>query len=249
MRRRFSWARFRPKTVSGRDRLRAGLLLGGAAVAGYMVTCVAYPAPLIARDHAVARVLGLPVEEAEQELQAQGFKVRREGEEADPVIPAGRVVWQDPPPETSLQPGAVVQVTVSSGPAPVTVPDVVAFEAAQARQVIEAAGLKIGDVDTIASAVEAGVIVSTRPGTGATRPPGSPIDLIVSRGPADIRIPDVIGLKQEDARQRIEAAGLRVGTVGTRPARRNPPGIVLEQRPAGGVLASHNGRINLVISQ
>lgn len=238
-----------PGTVKGRERLRTGLILGGAALAGYLVTCVAYPTPLMTRDDAVVRVLGLPIAEAEKELEQQGFKSKIEGEEADPVIPAGHVVWQDPPPEVTLPAGATVQLTLSSGPSPVTVPDVVAFELDQARLVVEAAGLRVGSVDSIPSSSEAGVIVTTRPGTGAGRTAGSAVDLVVSKGPADIRIPDVIGLKQEEARQRLEAARLKVGSITTRPSRRGGAGIVIEQRPAAGVLSPLDGRVNLVISQ
>src|ERR1041385_778067 len=57
-----------PATVRGRNRLRAGLLLVGAALAGYLVTCFAYPAPLESHDREVGRLLGLPLEIARQEL-------------------------------------------------------------------------------------------------------------------------------------------------------------------------------------
>ncbi len=239
--------RLLPVTVQGRDRLRTALILGGAVLAGYLVTCVAYPAPLMVRDREVSRVLGLPVGEAQKVLEQQGFKVKLDGEDADPVIPAGHVSWQDPAAQTVLPRGAVVRLTASSGPAAVSVPDVIAFELDQARQVVTAAGLKVGDVDTVPSGTEAGIILSTRPPTGSHRQPGSAIVLVVSRGPADLRVPDVLGLRQEDARQRLEAAGLRVGIVTRRPERR-PPGFVVEQKPGAGVLSPHEGRVNLVIS-
>lgn len=237
-----------PTTVRGRDRLRIGSILVSATLLGYLMTCVAYPAPLIPRDYAVPRVLGLPLAAAEKELAVQGFRTKLDEETPDPVVPAGHVLWQDPPPESDVARGIVVTLTVSSGPGPVFVPDVVAFESDQARQVLEAAGLRIGHVDTVANAAEAGVIVATRPGTGASRPPGGAIDLIVSRGPADIRVPDLVGLRQEEARERLESAGLRLGTITTRPARRAPVGVVVDQRPGGGTLAPHEGRVSLVIS-
>jgi beta-lactam-binding protein with PASTA domain len=240
--------RFWPATVPGRDRLRIILILAGAALAGYLVTCVADPAPLIPRDREVARVLGLPLPEAEKELDEQGFKPKVEGEDADPVIPAGHIVWQDPPPETTLPGGTTIHLTVSSGPAAVSVPDVISFELDQARQVMDAAGLRIGTIDSIPSSSEPGMIIATRPPVGSSKPPGSAVDIVMSKGPADIRVPDVVGLKQEDARDRLEAAGLKVGLVTSRSAGRNPVGIVLEQRPGAGALSPHEGRVSLVIS-
>jgi serine/threonine-protein kinase len=234
--------------VQGRDRLRIGAILTGATLLGYFLTCVAYPAPIIPRDHAVPRVLGLPLEAAQRELANQGLRAKLDEPSADPVVPVGHILWQDPPPETELTEGSVVTLTVSSGPGAVAVPDLMAFELPQARRVLEAAGLRVGDIDTVANVAEAGVIVATRPAGGASRAPGGAVDLIVSRGPAEIRIPDLVGLPQEQARERLESAGLRLGTITTRPDKRGQPGVVLEQRPAGGTLAPHEGRVSLVIS-
>lgn len=243
-----SWRALWPVTVQGRDRLRIGAILTGATLLGYFLTCVAYPAPIIPRDHAVPRVLGLPLEAAQRELANQGLRAKLDEPSADPVVPVGHILWQDPPPETELTEGSVVTLTVSSGPGPVAVPDLMAFELPQARRVLEAAGLRVGDIDTVANVAEAGVIVATRPAGGASRAPGGAVDLIVSRGPAEIRIPDLVGLSQEQARERLESAGLRLGTITTRSDKRGQPGVVLEQRPAGGTLAPHEGRVSLVIS-
>src|ERR1041385_1263584 len=237
-----------PTTVKARDRLRAGLILGAAALGGYLLTCVAYPAPVMPRDHPVARVLGLPQSEAEKELNQAGLKPRIEPDATDPVIPAGHIVWQDPPPGTVLPRGALVHLTASSGPAPIAVPDVTGFEVEQARQVIEAAGLRLGDVDTVPNAAEAGVVVSPRPGTGATRPPAAPVGLIVSKGPADIKVPDVVGLDQEEARKRLEGAGLKVGKVRSRD-NRGKPGQVLQQRAGAGGFIPRESRMDLVIGK
>lgn len=237
-----------PTTVQGRDRLRIGSILVGATLLGYFLTCVAYPAPLISRDQAVPRVLGLPRAAAEKALDVQGFRTKVDEEMPDPIIPAGHILWQDPPPETELTRGSAVTLTVSSGPGPVSVPDVIAFDPAQARQILEAAGLRIGSIDTVANVAEAGVIVATRPAAATSRAPGGAVDLVVSRGPADIRIPDLIGLRQEEAREKLESAGLRLGAITMRPARRGPVGVVLDQRPASGALAPNEGRVSLVIS-
>ena len=235
-----------PASIKARDRLRTGIILASAALAGYLLTCVAYPAPLMTRDHPVDRVLGLPLAEAQKELGQAGLKAKVDAEEPDPVIPAGHVAWQDPPPGTLLPSGALVHLTPSSGPAPVSVPDVGGFEIDQARQVLDAAGLRVGEIDTVANSLEAGVIVATRPPSGTTRPPGSKIGLVISKGPADIRVPDLTGLEQEEARRRLENSGLRVGRIAHRDGR--TPGVVLQQRPAAGIMAPRESRVDLVIS-
>jgi serine/threonine-protein kinase len=244
---RRSWL---PRTVKGRERLRTATILVAALGLGYLVTCVAYPAPLVSSDVAVERVLGLPLEEAREELVGQGFRVRVENPVSDPVIPTGHVVWQDPPPATQLPKGtAVVSLVPSSGPAPVPVPDVAGFDLELARQVVAAAGFRIGSVDSLVSPTEPDVVIATRPETGTFRPPGSPLDLVVSRGAADIRVPNLVGTAREDARQRLEQVGLKLGSISTRAAGRAPPGLIVDQRPGAGILSPRGARVNIVVSQ
>jgi serine/threonine-protein kinase len=237
-----------PKTIPGRRRLTALVTLLGAGAAGYLTTCALYPRPLLRADRPVARVVGLPVAEAEAELNRLGFKAKVSGEEPDPDIPEGHVMWQEPPADLVVPSGTTIQLVRSAGPAPVPVPDVTAFDLEDARRVVTAAGLKVGEVDSVPSQVESGVVVASRPGPGVGRPPGTSIDLVVSRGPASIRVPNVVGLPTTEARERLEGAGLAVGRV-ERVSRRGPPGTVLEQRPAAGAMSARNGRVDLVVSE
>jgi serine/threonine-protein kinase len=108
--------------------------------------------------------------------------VRVEGERANPVVPQGAVLWQDPPPETVVPPNNTVQLVLSGGPAPVNVPDVVGLSLPYAKSIIEAAGLKLGRVDRVTSGQEAEVVLSVRPPPGNGRPAGSRVELLVSTG-------------------------------------------------------------------
>lgn len=238
-----------PRTVAGRRRLLAVLMVVAALLAGYIVSMLIFPAPLVSRETPVARVIALPAEEAERRLTDQGFRPRVEERETDPTIPAGHVMWQDPPPGVELPPGTLVRLAVSEGPASVVVPDVTEFMAHQAVRIIQAGGLRVGAVDSVAGAQPAGVVLSTRPSVGTSRPSGSAVDLIVSRGPASIRVPNVVGMDRIEARAAIEAAGLRVGTITARTNRRQPSGRVLEQRPGAGTLSPVDARINLIVAR
>jgi beta-lactam-binding protein with PASTA domain len=93
------------------------------------------------------------------------------------------VVWQDPPPDMVMPPGTAVQLVLSAGPAPVTVPDVVGLSQPYAERIVEAAGIKIGSVDIVGGGQEAGVVLATRPPSGHGRPRGTTVDLVVSGGP------------------------------------------------------------------
>lgn len=158
--------------------LVALVALIGYAISGYWIS----PDAVFASEHAVPRVLELPVADARERLGELGFRVRVDGERANPVIPRGAVVWQDPPPETVVPPNGTVYLVLSGGPAPVPVPDVVGLSLPFAQAVIEAAGLKLGRVERVTSGQEADVVLSVRPPPGNGRPPGSRVELLVSAG-------------------------------------------------------------------
>jgi eukaryotic-like serine/threonine-protein kinase len=158
--------------------LVALVALIGYLLSGYWIS----PDAVFASEHAVPRVLELPVADAREQLGQLGFRVRVEGERANSSAPQGAVVWQDPPPETVVPPNSTVQLVLSGGPAPVNVPDVVGLSLPYAESIIKAAGLKLGRVDRVTSGQEAEVVLSVRPPPGNGRPPGSTVELLVSTG-------------------------------------------------------------------
>jgi serine/threonine-protein kinase len=175
----FDWTRGSPWRRFVRDLGLVAL----TALAGYVITAYwVAPDTMLASEHSVPRVLELSAERARGELSGLGFRVRVEGQRPSPDVPRGAVVWQDPPPETVLPPGSTVQLTLSDGPAPVTVPDVIGLSLPYAEKILQAAGIKVGSVDTVRAAPEAGVVMSVRPPPGNGRPRGSSVDLLVSGG-------------------------------------------------------------------
>jgi serine/threonine-protein kinase len=152
----------------------------GYAVSAYWMT----PGSVTGDEHAVPRVLDRPADEASAALAAAGFRPRIDGERASPSVPRGAIAWQDPPPGTALTPNAVVQLAVSAGPTPAVVPDVIGFARPYAEKVVEAAGMRVGRVDTVRGDVaEAGIVIATRPSPGNGRPRGSTVDFVVSGPP------------------------------------------------------------------
>jgi len=235
------------QTVRGRRLLRNGLIIAGAALAGYLVSFRMYPAPLFSSDHSVPRVLDLGITEAQQRLTENGFRVRVRDEEPDFRAVRGRVIWQDPPPGTITPEGATVELVPSAGPATIIVPDVDGFDADHAREVIQAAGLTLGQEDSVTTAQDRGSVVATRPSAGVSRPPGTAVDLVLSSGPLPTGVPSVLGMGLQDARRVLERAGLAVGEVRTRSGS-GPIGVVLEQEPASGGRLVRGGRVGLVVS-
>jgi beta-lactam-binding protein with PASTA domain len=165
----------------GRQLLRDVMLLSGLFTLAFgLAYVVLSPGPVIASSHAVPRVLELSADSAERELEAAGFRPRRGEGRLHPLLADGTVIWQDPPAGTVLTAGSTVMLTVSEGLALYPVPDVLQFPASLARQVVEAAGLRIERVDSVPNRAPRGTVIETRPAPGSARPLGSGVVLVVS---------------------------------------------------------------------
>jgi hypothetical protein len=172
------------RAVASRRIVRDTLVLAIVFGVGYVAASAwLSPVPLITSDHAVPRVLDLTAGEAQRRLVALGFRVKVEDEEPHPSVPRGHIVWQDPPPGVVLTQNSTISISPSAGPLGVPVPDLVGLAQPQAETILAAAGLKRGEVDTIAADPEPGIVVATRPAAGVTRTPGSTVVLVVSGRP------------------------------------------------------------------
>ena len=172
-----------PSALPSNRLLRDGVLVLVTFAVGYAISALwISPSSVLGSDHPVPRVLGLMDAEARKKLTDQGFRVRPGGERASPAVPRGAVVWQDPPPGMVLPPNTTVEIVMSAGSAPVTVPDVVGLALSSAEKIITAAGAKVGTVDTVQTSGEPGIVIATRPGAGNGRPRGTAVDLVVGSG-------------------------------------------------------------------
>ena len=73
-------------------------------------------------------------------------------------------------------------LTISTGPARVSVPDVVGLDEESARQELETAGFDVQVVDEPTEAVEEdGIVLDQDPAGGSSRPKGSVVTITVSR--------------------------------------------------------------------
>ena len=93
-----------------------------------------------------------------------------------------------------------------------------------------------------------GSVISQNPSGGSSAAPGSAVDLVISLGPADVVVPDVVGLPQGLAESSIVSANLLVGAVTTANSDTVPAGDVISQNPGGGSSVPPGTLVDLVIS-
>ena len=199
----------------------------------------------------VPGVLGALYQDAVNAISSAGLVLGAVSYQCDNLVATGAVITQTPPPMSSVEPGSAVDLVISTGPCPVTVPDVVGQTQSAAETAITSAGLVVGTVTTQCDdVVPAGAVISQNPVAGASVQPGSAVDLVVSTGPCPVTVtvPDVVGLDQASAEALITSAGLVVGTVYQFCSPSVPAGEVFGQLPAAGTLVAPGSTVDISVS-
>jgi beta-lactam-binding protein with PASTA domain len=159
------------------------------------------------------------------------------------------VISESPVAGTSVSTGSAVNIVVSTGPAPVVVPNVVGDTQAAATTAITGAGLVLGTVTTQnSSTVASGDVISESPVAGTSVSTGAAVNLVVSTGAAQVAVPNVVGDTQAAATSAIIAAGLAVGTVSTASSSTVASGNVISESPSAGTSVNSGSAVNLVVS-
>ena len=139
---------------------------------------------------AVPNVVGSSYDVAAAQLQSAGFTVGRVDVESD--RPAGEVVDQSPPGNSTASKGSSVTLSVSQGPTTVTVPDVSLQTVADARATLRAAGFKVAVTrqDTDDESLD-GLVMSQDPAGNTQADPKSVVTLTVGTyvPPPDVTTP------------------------------------------------------------
>lgn len=96
----------------------------------------------VSRGIDVPPVAGRTVDDARQALEALGLTVNIVEVESDSVD-KGLVISQNPDTGATLSAGSVVELTVSTGPPGIEIPNVVGMRVREAREALEEAGFKV----------------------------------------------------------------------------------------------------------
>jgi eukaryotic-like serine/threonine-protein kinase len=165
------------------------------------------------------------------------------------TVAAGNVISQTPTQGSRVDGGAHVNIVVSSGPASAALGNVEGLTAAQAVAQLRAAGFKPTSKTQPSATVAQGHVIGTNPPAGTELQVGSPVAVLVSSGPAQVHVPDVIAEPQAAAEAALTAAGLTVGTVTHQATAGQTVGNVLSQSPRPGASLPAGGSVNVTVAQ
>lgn len=200
----------------------------------------------------VPTVLNLNQSQAINELERRGLKANISLTEESDEYEIGKVMSQDPNPNSKVERGTQVNLVISKG-REVEVPDLRNMTIAQAEEVLKEAGLRLGRTLTQKSdSVEKDLIISQDPRSYSKLQAGTEIDVTVSTGPdgrvETIEVPNVLGHTEQDARSILNKAGLTIKNVNYYNSDNTGQGLVMNQSIAGGVRVAKDSQIEISIS-
>ncbi|HYD09976.1 MAG TPA: PASTA domain-containing protein [Acidimicrobiales bacterium] len=181
---------------------------------------------------------------AEALLEDAQLTLGEVADEASETIPLGEVTgWSVDGVEkpTEVPKFSAVDIRISTGPAPRTVPDLRGAPADQARADLEEMGLVVAPIEEFSDDVEAGRVIATRPGSGEQLNKGDTVELVVSKGPDLVEVPNVIGMSLDEALDVLERSDFNVEAEGP------PRGRVFESDPSAGTRARRGGTVTIYL--
>jgi serine/threonine-protein kinase len=193
-------------------------------------------------------VINMAAAQARAELADAGLGY----DEGKPVysetVAAGSVVRTDPGGGERILDGGTVTVFLSLGAERYEVPALRGMTLDQAQQALARDHLEQGDVtERYNERVAEGVVLSSDPAAGTELKRGATVDLVVSKGPKPIKVPDFTGKDADRAETRLTELGLRV-----RRTEENhdsvPKGDVITQSPSSGTLM-RGDQVTLTVSE
>jgi serine/threonine-protein kinase len=183
---------------------------------------------------------------AREALAAADLKVGTVVREHHETIPDGHLItWrvggEDRPPEVPKF--TAVDLVVSGGPAPRTVPGLQGATEAEATSELQKLGLQVTRSEAFSDDVAAGQVIGTKPGAGTKVGRGSSVEIVVSRGPDLVEVPDVRGMSYDQALATLEGAGLQGGEVAGRGSK------VRATDPAAGEQVRRGTEVNMLLGR
>lgn len=160
------------------------------------------------------------------------------------------VVRVDPPPGRALADGETVRLFVSLGEPLVVVPETIGLSITDAADRLTAAGFTVGEIseaadETVASGL---VLALVTPGGAVELEPGTVVDLVVSTGPQDRTVPDMVA-SGDAADAIVQLAALRLTATEVREFDETiPADEIIRYEPPPGTIVPVGTDVVIVVS-
>ena len=167
----------------------------------------------VARYTTTPGVLNLTQAAARAKLDDAGLSMKVDDQAFSETVGKGYVLRTDPAPGDRVLKEGTVSAVISLGPERHGVPDVRGKTLDEAQQALDEAKLEYGDaVERYSEKLAVGRVITTDPEPGTRLRRGTAVDVVVSKGPRPIKIPDFTGKPAGTAEEKLTELGFEVET-------------------------------------
>jgi serine/threonine-protein kinase len=193
-------------------------------------------------------VSGQTIAEADAALTAEGLNIKHVAG-SSPEVKKGQIYKQVPAAGTEVERGTVITVYYSHTSPTVVVPALTGLTEAQAANRLKGVGLHLGTVGTQAStaAAQGAVLSQSVPATERIAR-GTRVSVIVSSGPPEVAVPDVLNMPYRHAQNKLTALGFQVRTT-WKPGAGMSPDAVIKVVPAVGTPVPEGSLIHIYVEE
>ncbi|MGY2875316.1 eukaryotic-like serine/threonine-protein kinase [Marmoricola sp. URHA0025 HA25] len=236
----------RPRPAARRSR-RGPVLLVSVLVLALLVGLAGWYLGVARYTHTPA-VINMSAAAAKVKVEKAGLTFRTGKSEYSETVAAGSVVRTDPSAGSRISKHGTVTAVLSLGPERHTVPDVRGKSLDDAQAMLGDAALSFGQkVEKFSQKVAKDTVITTDPAPGTPLRRGTAVNVVVSKGPRPIDIPDWTGRNGDKAVDALDRLGFKVDrsddfsdTV--------PAGKVISQSPSSGT-GFKDDPVKLVVSK
>jgi serine/threonine-protein kinase len=164
---------------------------------------------------------------------------------------AGEVIRQDPLPGEVVQTGDTVNLVVSQGAQKRKVPEVRRLPSEGAGFILGNAGFEVEKVTLERDPfLPKGAVLRSDPPAGKNLDKGTKVELIVSDGPPQVKVPRLVGTQEAQALESLESVGLIAATTTQLGGPTDPlNGQILSQEPAQVTTLDPGEVVELVVGR
>ena len=160
-------------------------------------------------------ITNLTPDVATQKISALGLTIGDINEVFDMKVESGFVIGTDPKSGEKVKRNSVVNIVVSKGVEKIALVSYVGKGGDEALSELTNSGFDVQVVYKFSDKVFKGQVVSQSPESSDAIGLGSKIELVLSKGPEFVFVPNVLGKNKNDASLDLENLGLKVITKGT----------------------------------
>ncbi|MBR6408021.1 MAG: protein kinase [Clostridia bacterium] len=196
----------------------------------------------------VPKLVGMLLRDA-NEKYSDSLIISVMNEQFSADYPEGTILQQSRTEGQKVAKLTTIQVVVSKGTKGEKVPDVYGQTENDARTAVSEAGFVVQLVGMGSNDVAEGCVIKTEPERNTSFAEGQTVIVFISTGPIKnpMRVPNVIGLKENDAKALIEESGLKYSKSIQKDSDK-PQGEVIGVAPGEGETVEKGSTVTLIIS-